>query len=430
MTESPQTELSPGTSDCSANRAPLFALRTAGIALAITLAQVLLACLLSGQREPLLAYHALCQWDGPWFANVAEKGYSAPAHLTPQNPGNAAFFPGYPLLTRLLQNSFHLEIKVALLLAAQVSCWGFWTYFLLLCQRWGLSARGTAWAALLVGLQPCSFFLVASYSEPLFLCLLFGFLYWSGRSGFLATMLAALHGFGMTATRLVGIPLAILPLAAVWVTHLRRQEGGFHAALRRSFGPLCLMIAASAGALSYFAYCHFHLGRWDMPMKAHEVGWAVHPCYYAIFSYRLFRPLLGHGLLHGLPMRDGFMDPNVLDQFTGGLLWLFLAGVFLVEIVLRRRGLTGWRDRAALYLGAFLLYYVSISGHLTRQQSSMIRFAVCILAMLVPPVIMLAERWGRPLPLRVRIGLGVWLVTSVAWNLILTYRYTHGFWVA
>src|SRR5262249_60120085 len=95
---------------------------------------------------------------------------------------------------------------------SQLACGGFWTVGVLFLQRWrvpaGLAIAGIV--ALLV--QPCAFFLVTGYSESLFLFALLGFLYFAGKPGPLAWALAVPFGFLMTATRIVGLPVATYPL--------------------------------------------------------------------------------------------------------------------------------------------------------------------------------------------------------------------------
>ena len=97
-------------------------------------------------------------------------------------------------------------------MTAQVAAWGFWSYFFLFCQRWNLSPLLQFFGALSIAAHPAAFFLVAGYSESLFLMSLLGFIYWSSAEGRLAKFLAALHGFVMSATRIVGIPCAAFPV--------------------------------------------------------------------------------------------------------------------------------------------------------------------------------------------------------------------------
>ncbi len=116
--------------------------------------------------------------------------------------------------------------EVATLAAAQLACWGFWTYVFLLFQRWRVPAKLAVLGCVLLVSRPAAFFLVAAYSEPLFLMSLLGFLYWSGAESRAAPFLAALHGFVLTATRISGLPIVVWPILYAWLNALERRDAG------------------------------------------------------------------------------------------------------------------------------------------------------------------------------------------------------------
>ena len=185
-------------------------------ALAITAIHTAVVAACSGRSDPAEAWGALCQFDSYFFRNVIEAGYHFPAEPYFEHAGNVAFFPGYPLLARGLVAVTGLPTEAALLITAQLASVGFWIYFLLLLRCWKVPVVASAACVALVVGHPAAFFLVCSYSESTFLTALAGFVYWSGRTGPTAAVLAALHGFVMTATRLVGIPVAAYPFLMAW----------------------------------------------------------------------------------------------------------------------------------------------------------------------------------------------------------------------
>jgi hypothetical protein len=343
--------------------------------------------------------------------------------LTPNNYGNVAFFPAYPYLARTVGHALHLSTPSALLLTAQGSCWGFWTYLLLLCRRFRGPARLVVWAVLLVALHPASFFLVASYTESLFLLGMLGFIYWSDRPGPAAALLAAGHGFVMTGTRLVGVPLVIYPLMQLWLRWPAGEPRTLAAVARRGLVPALVAAVASLGAFSFFAYCQVHFGHWDLYMKTSEVGWRVKPDYLGLLSPRLFR--LGRPLF-----RDGFLDPDFLSRISVFVYLALFAGLAAWEWLLADRG-TGLRERLALYCCAWLLFYVAASGHATRYMACMIRFSLCVEVALALAVLHLLgrvypqgpPRWARRLFLA-RTAVSLILLLGMTW------RFTHGLWVA
>src|SRR5438477_5821097 len=155
--------------------------------LLLTLIQLVVAVFLLAPDGPLsYRYTSLVQHDGYWFANIVNCGYQTivpPINHKVMEVSNVAFFPAYPLLAAGLHYGFGLETDTALLVTAQAAAWGFWSYFFLLCDRWSVSAGIQALGALAIAAHPASFFLIAAYSESLFLMALLGFIYWTGAEG-------------------------------------------------------------------------------------------------------------------------------------------------------------------------------------------------------------------------------------------------------
>src|ERR1700730_2165011 len=184
--------------------------------LVLTLAQIAVAvCLLAPEGALSDRYSTLIQHDSFWFMNIVDRGYQTtvpPVNHKVMEVSNVAFFTAYPAIAALLRRAFDLETDVALLVTAQVAAWGVWTYFFLFCERWNLSPALQLFGALSIVAHPAAFFLIAGYSESLFLMALLGFIYWSGAEGGFAKIWAALHGIITSATRIVGIACAALPV--------------------------------------------------------------------------------------------------------------------------------------------------------------------------------------------------------------------------
>src|SRR5205814_10627781 len=139
---------------------------------------------------------------------IIDRGYQTiipPIDHKVMEVSNVAFFPAYPAFAVLLRNVFNVSTGTALLITAQLAAWGFWTYFFLFCRRWKVAPSLQICGTLLILANPAAFFLVAAYSESLFLMALLGFIYWSTTEGRTAKALAATHGLVMSATRIVGI---------------------------------------------------------------------------------------------------------------------------------------------------------------------------------------------------------------------------------
>src|SRR5215510_7905737 len=155
--------------------------------LAVTVLQVVMAVGLLAPEEPLSQrYSALVQHDSYWFMNIIDRGYQTivpPIDHKVMEVSNVAFFPAYPAIAAVFRYGLNVSTGTALLITAQLAAWGFWSYFFLFCRRWNISPVLQICGALLIATHPAAFFLIAGYSESLFLMALLGFIYWSTAEG-------------------------------------------------------------------------------------------------------------------------------------------------------------------------------------------------------------------------------------------------------
>ncbi|PZR74887.1 MAG: hypothetical protein DLM73_06645, partial [Chthoniobacterales bacterium] len=333
----------------------------------VTLAQMFVAVGLIAPQGPLsFRYDSLVQHDSYWFANIVERGYETtvpPISHKMMEVSNVAFFPAYPAIAGVLHYGLRLSVYNALLITAQIAAWGFWSYFFLFCERWNVSPRLQFFGALSIVAHPTAFFLVAGYSESLFMMGLFGFLYWSGGEGGKAKFLAAIHGFLMSATRIVGIPCSGAPVVKAvfengW-TGLRDLRSW-----PARYGPSILVMgAATLGAGSFFLYCLLRWGRWDLYMLTQQAGWSIMPDYLAVFkpeSYRWLVPAL--------------KNPTEASQMAMTLGAALLGAVTLCELLPAIRRKARFATRAGFYFCAVVIYYISVSGVASVEMESMLRY--------------------------------------------------------
>jgi hypothetical protein len=276
---------------------------------------------------------------------------------------------------------------------------------------------------LLILVHPASFFLVASYSESLFLMSMLGFFYWSDRTGRLARLLAVLHGFPMTATRIVGLPLTIYPLVQSWLRDGGKRLLSFRQKLRQSIAPALIAGCTALGALLFLAFCQWRFGDWQRYMKTEQVGWCVHPDYVGCFSRKIFS-------VHWPHRNEGFIDPEFVSRLSVPAMLLGFVIVILLAVRLHR---PRWREQLGLLLCAGFLYYISVSGHCTRGMSSMVRFSLCVQVSLALVLVhLLAHAWPIRHSLKRRLWRRalIWMIGSLILQFALTYRFTHGKWVA
>src|SRR6266487_4469647 len=296
--------------------------------LTVTLLQLAMAVGLLAPEAPISdRYSALIQQDSYWFMNIIDRGYQTivpPIDHKVMEVSNVAFLPAYPAIAALFRYGLDIDSNTALLITAQLAAWGFWSYFFLFCKRWNVPLPAQICGALLIAAHPAAFFLVAGYSESLFLMALLGFIYWSTAEGRSAKIWAAAHGIVMSATRIVGIVCAAFPMVRSLFLKgwkgLREPRAWF-----RQYAPaIRLSAVATLGALFFFIYCQVCWGNWNMYMLTQAAGWGIIPDYLAVFkpsSYRWLVPALN--------------DPTEASQLSMTLGAVLLVGVTLCELLPR-----------------------------------------------------------------------------------------------
>lgn len=401
-------------------------LRPVFYGLLLTLAQIAMAVFFIAPEGPIsYQYRTLIQHDSYWFMNIVDRGYQTivpPINHKVMEVSNVGFFPAYPAVASLLHYVLGLETHESLLVTAQAAAWGFWSYFFLFCERWNLSPALRFFGALSIVAHPAAFFLVAGYSESLFLMALIGFIYWSGEKGRMARVWAALHGIVMSAARLVGIPCAAFPVVQRifekgW-SGLRAPRDWF-----RNYGSaLALMAASILGAGIFFLYCQVRWGSWNIYMLTQAICWDIEPDYLAVFkisSYRWLIPALN--------------DPTQISQMAMTLGGVLLFSVVLCELIPGIRRRVGWPMRIAIYFCAAIIYYISVSGVASVEMESMLRYEFCVHALIVLAFLHFLRQFRAfPVPLRILGMVAVALGSAAGLSLEgwCMWNFTRGNWVA
>jgi hypothetical protein len=392
----------------------------------VTILQIVMAVALLAPEKPIPErYSALVQHDSYWFMNIMDRGYQTivpPIDHKVMEVSNVAFFPAYPAIAALFRNAFNVNAGTALLITAQLAAWGFWTYFFLFCRRWKVPSSLQFCGTLLILANPAAFFLVAAYSESLFLMALLGFIYWSTGEGRAARVLAALHGILMSATRIVGIVCAAFPLVRSvcqtgWRGLLKPRKW-----LRENRAAVGLTFVAAFGGMAFFVLCQLRWGRWDLYMLTQAAGWGIVPDYLAVFKPESYRWLV--------PALNNPTEVSQLSMTLGAVLFLAIAVCELVPAIRRRAGLP---VRAGIYFCAATIYYLSVSGVACVDMESMLRYEFSAYALIVLALLNFLRQFRTP-PMWVRAfataaialvsGAGLCMQGWYVWN------FTRGHWVA
>jgi len=400
--------------------------RALAAASAITIVQLLLAVLILAPEGPLsYRYSTLIQHDSYWFQNIIDRGYQTtvpPINHKMMEVSNTAFFPAYPTLASAVQYLLRIETSNALLVTAQAAAFGFWVYFFLFCNRWGLRFSMALLGAVSIAAHPAAFFLISGYSESLFMMSLLGFLYWSSATGKWAKVWAALHGICMSATRIVGIPCAGAPVVQSVVAYgwagVRDVRGWF----RRYLPSITLTAVACFGAAGFFLFCLFRWGRWDMYMLTQQAGWGIEPDYFALLKLSSYRWLV-----------PALYNPTEASQMAMTLGGLMLLAIVICEFVGTIRARVDWRARVAIYFTAFVIYFISVAGVASVAMESMLRYEFCVHALIVLAFLQFLSQLPTPPRLVRALGMAAVVVFGAAGIVVqgwYVWNFTRGNWVA
>ncbi len=380
-------------------------LRAFGIGLLMAGLQVLL---LYAWRRPETwfgLYASLVQFDTFWYSDIARNGYtsSVPPSGKWLDNSNVAFFPGYPLLAGELHRLTGIGAGWALIIVSQFAGVVFWTSVAALLGRVVSAAGVVFFSCMLVAAHPAAFFLMTPYSESLFLATAMIFLFVvSDGNGLTAKsyLIGMIAGFLMTATRLAGLP--IVASGVLW--GLLSGKGG----RRENTARFSLAIFSTLGCLSFFAFCHYKWGVWNLYMQTQEAGWGLRAIWWAGLDPRNW---LHWDLIRVVrefsEIGDGGQMPQYFNMFLTSFYLLTIVGIVLVEWKVCSLRESGWRDRVPYYAAALGVLALSITGLYSLELRSMVRYSLVVHVLLVIPVVMLvseeanrgrgASQWLAPL---------------------------------
>ncbi len=349
--------------------------KTLLIALGITLAQLafVMAFARHDAQSLLVKYLSLWQHDSQWYAHILEYGYRVNRYpfLAPgNNMAHIGFFPGYSAFSSFIRAISRLETKPAMLLTSQLFTVGAWAYFLLLLQRLRIRPLLGFAAILSIFCFPSGFYLVAAYSESLFIFMLLGFLYWMTSDTKNGWWLAALHGFFMSSTRIVGIPLMLIPV--LWIVLETMPK------LRLDKKMLFISVSTFLGAALFFLYSQIELGSWNAYSQAQAIGWGVRPNYAAVLDfsiYRIYWPAISW---------DGFVSSDDISRVSVPIMLIAFCLILAAELsaATQKRYREHMHFRILCYASCAFLLFITVSGLWSRRMISVVRYMLPVAVLL------------------------------------------------
>lgn len=394
------------------------------IATLVTIIQIVIAVTWAKHGEPIsVKYFSLNNFDSQWYAHIANVGYqlqSLPLETKGNIVAQIGFFPGYPIFVSALKKLTGIGTALSLLLTAQIFTVGVWIYILLFFRRYHVRWKIQVAGILTIVSFPSAFFLVCGYSESLFIFSLLGYLYWMTHEHPKAWIPASIHGFLMSATRIVGIPLLVLPLVRDWLMHRKFCLPATSCAIALFTG---------LGASLFFLYCQSRFGEWNIYSHAQFHGWRVTPNFSAIFDpsiYRMVMPAISW---------DGFVNPDDLSRLSVPLIFALACLIFVAVVIaiIKNPRDTSRIDHSIFCLAAGCLLFVTITGLETVRMRSVIRYMLPSFILLVIVAASLFSKHGHWKGWNKRL---LWSVLSAAIAILFYIEvgyidlYSYGVWVA
>lgn len=269
-------------------------------------------------------WDVLATWDGWWYLQVAEHGYSPSLvrlggdGLFTVQQNSVAFFPLYPALIRMVSESTGLGLYgsgiLVSVLTSFVAAAGIYAVISLLA-----GARAGTVAAGLWAVAPGAGVEWAVYSESLFVALAAWACYAVMKGRWVAAGLLAFTAGLNRPTSAVLIGAVGLAALVTLARPASRREHGVR-------GPVYAILVAPLGLLSYIAWVGWSTGEATAYFTLQREGWA-HFFDYGAYTWDVLRNLaVGRG---DYPF--AFSTPDLLS------LQLVLALPFLIALMLRKR---------------------------------------------------------------------------------------------
>lgn len=376
------------------------------------------------------AYRSLFQWDGHFYASIVNEGYYVRRMPWPiagnptQGQTNVAFFPAYPYLALLVSLITFLPADLALLLVSQLSCIILLTYILLLLQRFGFSAAGALVGVLALLSFPAAIFLVASLPESFLLASAAGYLYWSRSDRAAARWLAAGHGIVLTTTKVLALPIVVLPIIPAL---LRRDRS----ATLRHAGTAVVSLLGIAG---FLLCCQWAFGHWNLYFAVQRAGWGIDPAPLFFLDIHILAALLFPWTIAWPTYVDFAGNPVTLTFSQAGyyavsaVLWWTLFWPFVEWVTAALIRNSAWRDRAGLYAGAAVSLFLVIAATWNNGLQSATRYLLLPFLLLFLTI----AHWSTALPVRRNVAMVILLALCAAAFFIqydLAGAFLRGEWV-
>jgi hypothetical protein len=211
---------------------------------------------------------ALTHWDGRWYLQIARDGYA----WQPHSQTNVAFFPVYPLLSRWTSHALGIDLRLALVLVANVAFLAALAVLIRSAQDQMADCDSPVtkaiWPAVALAAWPVSVFYRVAYSEGVFL--LFAAIVLHGMRRRWHPAAVAVCCGALTGCRSTGV--AMLPSVMLYLWQQRPHEGR-----KRYFASCVAWLVLSAWGLIAFMLFQWHRFGNPLAFSETQAGWRNRP---------------------------------------------------------------------------------------------------------------------------------------------------------
>ncbi len=391
---------------------------------------------------PDAPFYALIQawhrYDTAWYVKISIQGYKADSAIV--------FPPLYPILVRLVAPFSGSTVMASLVVSNMACLIALILLFKLVMVEF--NDRGLAWRTLIgLAIFPTAYYLVAGYTESLYLALTLGaWLAVLQKRWWLTGLLAGLASL----VRLQGVILC-LPLFWIAYVQFRPRSQGLLPILQR----LPAVIGGAVGAGIYIAYLtinqlgsmeYYFESQWQLYTRwpwtsviTYVNRWLAHRTFdfendnafalvlmvaLGLFVLLKMRPsysLYVFGTIGAILLRFHDVGPDHGAQFESMIRYsLLLFPCFIaLGMILTQRGLLLVYS-VLIAVAAYLMHVHDIGLTHGVQIENVIYYALLLLPILLAAWILLVRRWS----------VLVYAVVLLPWGFFLLYRFTHWIWVA
>lgn len=211
------------------------------------------------------------QWDTSWYVSIAATGYG-------DYYGKTAFLPIYPLLIRGAAPLFGGNMYAAAVVVSTIACFGLLLVLYRLVQRLGAAPNTARWTVIVMAFLPISFFLMAGYTESVFLWVSLGAILASlnrqwGRMALLALIAS------LTRTQGLLLSLLVVPFLFDALRNWARERWAITSLGKTVRAIAAPVLAALAGPAAYVGWAiALFIQRLPLPWEplGSARGWGLH----------------------------------------------------------------------------------------------------------------------------------------------------------